>query len=173
MLEHAYYNQSELCQCIEKILNDKNLYFYFMFPVKFFALEIDVTDYNSIQFVSKSTDGKIIGFLSASVNHGHDSIDSLNLINFTGKPNIIFSKDVESFFDEIFIKRHFRKCTFSAIEQNPAITLYRKLIKKFDGREVGFLKENKKLTDGNYYNEVLFEIFRDGYLKLKRKECKG
>lgn len=173
MLEYAYYNQSELCQCIKKVLDEKKLYFYYMFPVKFFSLEIDVTDYNSIQFVSKSHDGTILGFLSAGINRGHDSIDSLNFINFTGKPNIVFSRDAEAFFDELFITRRFRKCTFSAIEQNPAITLYRKLIKKFDGREVGILKENKKLTDGKYYNEVLFEIFREGYLKSKRNYYKG
>ena len=46
--------------------------------------------------------------------------------------------------------------------------MYRKLIKKLGGREVGILKENKKLTDGQYYDEVIFEIFREGYIAAKK-----
>lgn len=42
--------------------------------------------------------------------------------------------------------------------------MYRKFVKKFNGREVGILQKNKILTDGNYYDEIIFEIFREGYL---------
>lgn len=46
--------------------------------------------------------------------------------------------------------------------------MYRKLIKKLGGREAGILKENKKLIDGKYYDEIIFEIFKDGYLKATK-----
>lgn len=169
MLEFAYFNQAELYDCLQKVLKDRNLYFYFMYPTKFFSIRIDDTDYNSIQFVSKSNDGKIIGFFSAYINNDHNTISNLDFINFTGKPSIVFSRDTKLFFDEIFITRNFRKITFYAIEQNPAVKMYRKLVNKLGGREVGVLKENKKLTDGNYYDEVIFEIFKKGYLNAIKK----
>lgn len=46
--------------------------------------------------------------------------------------------------------------------------MYRKLIEKLGGKEVGILKENVKLTDGNYYDEVIFEIYRDVYTQVKK-----
>ena len=72
------------------------------------------------------------------------------------------------FFDEIFINRNLRKIVFHAIEQNPAVKIYKKLVKKLGGKEVGILKENIKLTDGNYYDEIIFEIYRDIYIKVKK-----
>jgi hypothetical protein len=168
MLDYAYFYQNELSECIRKVLTDENLFFYFMHPSKFFSLRIDLNDHDSIQFVSKTLDDKIIGFLAAYISHDNNCIYNLDLINFTGKPNLIFSKDTKLFFDEIFIHRNFRKIVFHAIEQNPATKMYRKLIEKLGGKEVGILKENVKLTDGNYYDEVIFEIYRDVYTQVKK-----
>lgn len=168
MLDYAYFHQNELYECIRKVVNDEKLNFYFMYPSKFFSLRIDSNNHDSIQFVSKTIDGEIIGFLAAYINHDNNSVYNLDLINFTGKPNLIFSKDTKLFFDEIFINRNLRKIVFHAIEQNPAVKIYKKLVKKLGGKEVGILKENIKLTDGNYYDEIIFEIYRDIYIKVKK-----
>jgi len=90
----------------------------------------------------------------------------LEVINFTGQPNITFSKDVENYFDEVFLCKNLRKIEFTCIEENPALKLYRKLIKKLGGREVGIQLEEKKLTDGKFYNNVIFEIFKEKYIEL-------
>lgn len=168
MLELAYFNQAELYDCLKHVVTNKDLYFYLMYPNKFFNFRIDNNDSTSIQFVSKTQTGEIIGFFSAYINSSHDYIENLDFINFSGRPSIIFSRDTKLFFDEIFINRKFRKITFYAIAQNPAVKMYRKLIKKLGGQEVGILKENKKLTDGQYYDEVIFEIFREGYIAAKK-----
>lgn len=168
MLELAYFNQAELYDCLKHVVTNKDLYFYLMYPNKFFNFRIDNNDSTSIQFVSKTQTGEIIGFFSAYINNSHNCIENLDIINFLGYPSIIFSRDTKLFFDEIFINRNLRKITFHAIEQNPAVKMYRKLIKKLGGREVGILKENKKLTDGQYYDEVIFEIFREGYIAAKK-----
>lgn len=165
MLDFAYYNQMELNLCIEKVVNNKDLYFYFMFPYKFFSINIENSERNSIQFVSKNSEGNIIGYLAAYINHFDNSIENLDIINFTGKTNITFSKDVKLFFDYIFNNKGFRKIIFHVISKNPSVNLYRKLIKRLGGREVGILKRNKKLTNNEYYDEIIFEIFIDEYFK--------
>ncbi len=164
MLDYAYFHQGELYDCLRETLKNKDLYFYLMFPSKFFSFRIYENDRDAIQFVSKNSDGKIIGFLSAYADNENNLIENMDFINFTGKPNATFSHDSKLFFDELFIKRNFRKIIFKAIVKNPAVPMYRKLVKKLNGREVGILKENKKLTDGKYYDEMIFELYRDGYL---------
>jgi hypothetical protein len=164
MLDYAYFHQGELFECLKKTVRDKNLYFYLMYPAKFFSFRIDENDRDSIQFVSLASNNKVIGFFAAYADNTNNLIYNMDFINFTGKINSVFSKDVKMFFDEIFINRNFRKINFYAIEKNPAVKMYRKLIKKLGGREAGILKENKKLTDGNYYDEVIFEVFKDDYL---------
>ena len=62
------------------------------------------------------------------------------------------------------MNRNFRKVKFHVILQNPATKGYRKIVTKLNGREVGILKDHKKLTDGKYYDEIIFELYRDGYL---------
>ncbi|MCF0242326.1 MAG: SPASM domain-containing protein [Treponema sp.] len=54
MLDYAYFYQGELYECIQNALKNERLYFYFMYPSKFFSIRIDANDYDSIQFVSKA-----------------------------------------------------------------------------------------------------------------------
>lgn len=164
MLDYAYFYQGELYDCLRETLKNKDLYFYFMFPSKFFTFRIYENDRDAIQFVSISPDGTVIGFFSAYVDHENECIDNLDFINFTGNLNFVFSWDMKCFFDELFINRNFRKVKFHGILQNPATKGYRKIVKKLGGREVGILKEQKRLTDGKYYDEIIFELYRDGYL---------
>lgn len=164
MLELAFFNQNELFSAFKEIINKRDIYFYFMHPSKFYAFPIDTSDFDVIQYVSKDTNNKVIGYFSAYINHPNECIENLDIINFTGSPSIIFSRDTKLFFDEIFLVRKFRKLKFHAILQNPAIPMYRKLIKRLNGREVGILKESKKLLDGKYYDEIIFEVFRGEYL---------
>ncbi len=64
MLDYAYFHQGELYDCIREILNNKDLYFYFMFPAKFFSFRIYENDIDVIQYVSISPEGTVLVFFS-------------------------------------------------------------------------------------------------------------
>lgn len=166
MLDYAYFHQDKLQYCVQKILKDKSLYFFFMCPAKFFSIPIDRDDWDNIQFVSLNSSGELIGFMAAYADHRNNLIYNMDFINFSGKPNPIFSHDTKEFFDELFLKRKFRKIIFHAIYDNPATNMYRKLVKKLGGKEVGIMKDNRLLTDGNYYDEIIFELYRNNYIKV-------
>lgn len=168
MLDYAYFHQNELQECVRRTIYHKDLYFYFMCPGKFFSIPIERDDWNSIQFVSVNPENKVIGFMAAYVDHRNNLIYNMDFINFLGQANFIFSKDAMLFLDELFLVRKFRKIMFNAISKNPAINMYRKFVKKYGGSEVGVMKENRLLTDGNYYDEVIFEVYRDKYIKSKK-----
>ena len=48
---------------------------------------------------------------------------------------------------------------------------YKKLIKKFGGKQVGKLTQNTRLLDGKLHDTVFYEIFREDYLKKGRREA--
>lgn len=69
--------------------------------------------------------------------------------------------------DDIFMKYEMNKMEFCAFSDNPAIKHYYKFIDKFSGREVGILKQTGILMDGKLHDSVMFELFKDDYIKNK------
>ena len=169
MLDYAYFHQAKLQECLKKALKEEKLYFYFMSPSKFFSIPIERDDWNVIQFVSLNPCGDLIGFMAAYVDHRNNIVYNMDFINFYGKPTPIFSRDAKFFFDELFVVRKFRKIIFKSISINPAVSMYRKLVKRWGGKEVGVMKENRLLTDGNYYDESIFELYRENYINATAK----
>ena len=66
---------------------------------------------------------------------------------------------------DIFERFKFRKLNFSVVIGNPIEKSYDKMIDKYGGRIVGIYKQEIKLIDGEYYDEKLYEITREDYLK--------
>lgn len=51
-------------------------------------------------------------------------------------------------------------------KDNPAIKGYRKFIKRFGGRECGYMRQTSKLMDGKLHDSVMFEILKED-IKIK------
>ena len=58
-----------------------------------------------------------------------------------------------------------RKLEFTVVVGNPIEKTYDKLIKKYGGNIVGVKHKNCKLIDNKYYDEKIYEIFREDYIK--------
>ncbi|HEX2986087.1 MAG TPA: GNAT family protein [Caproiciproducens sp.] len=161
MLDLAAKYESELQMSFaDAFMNPKNL-FYFGggYSDKYKASE---TTWNKHEFVSIK-DGKVLGYLSYNINQRTNSADGMCAINF-GAKNLTFSNDFMQFLKDIFDRFKFRKLSFGVYIGNPAEKMYDRYIKKFGGRIVGISKGSDRLTDGNYYDYKMYEIFRDDYL---------
>jgi hypothetical protein len=170
MLELAFLNQSALNEKWKECLKNDMFFYYFFQPYNLFQLEIVNNDSGVIQYVSKNNNGELLGFYAAYINRAHYIIENVDIINLTGKPNFIFSNDLLMFIDILLIKRAFRKIIFHAIADNPAINIYDRFLKKYlIGKRVGILKNNKLLTDGKYHDEIIYEIYRNNFVKYKNK----
>ncbi len=88
----------------------------------------------------------------------------LGVINFSDN-KIVFGMDLGQALNDIFEKYKFRKLKFSVFIGNPIEKSYDKMIEKYGGRIVGYYKEETRLIDGEYYDEKLYEITREEYLK--------
>ena len=133
-------------------------------------LDIKAETWERFDLVSTYED-EIIGYIAFDVDRSSDFISGVSIINFhTGentKKNIIFGRDVLTAIDQMFTKFNFRKMSFFVIIGNPIEKTYDKFIAKYGGRVVGIEKQHVKLTDGQYYDQKRYEIFRDDYIKNK------
>ena len=110
----------------------------------------DKDEWNTIKRVSLSSDGKVLGYMQASVCRLDNSISSLQFVNFDlNVLSVTFVRDMESFLQ--YLLSHFRKVSFSVAVGNPAERLYDKVIEKYHGRVVGIKQQEVLLQDGQFY----------------------
>jgi RimJ/RimL family protein N-acetyltransferase len=164
MLVSAYDYQDQLNKALAATWYEEKYMFYHDSWRE--RVEIDKGDWNKRQFVSIDKSGKLLGFISYSIDRANDSINNLAIINLSDD-KMIFGKDVHKAFADIFEKYNFRKIKFTVIIGNPIEKQYDKIISTNGGRVVGTLKQHVKLMDNRYYDEKIYEIFRDDYLKKK------
>ena len=113
-------------------------------------------DWNCKQFVSKDSDGNVIGLIGYEFNRSYDLAMNFGAINFTDN-KITFGMDLAQVIDDIFCKFNIRN-----IEKS-----YDKMIKKYGGNIVGIRHKHAKLMDGKYYDDKIYEIFREDYIMAK------
>lgn len=131
-----------------------------------FELEIDSDTWKRIQMISTDAEGNILGYLCASVNRSSRYVQSISAISFK-RNSVIFARDFFRFFESLFENGKFHKINFAAITENPAVKMYQKIIDKYNGTVVGVRKNEVMLEDGKLYDEVLYEVHYEDYIKSK------
>lgn len=121
------------------------------------------TTWHTHEFVS-TYKGEVIGYIAYSINRNEYDVCALKAINFTDN-KIIFGRDLIRALKDIFEKFKFRKLSFGVYVGNPIEKSYDKMIQKYNGRIVGIKKKDTRLSDGNFYDYKIYEIFREDYLK--------
>ncbi len=129
-----------------------------------FVLGIRDNTEKNLQFVSMNRDGNILGYLVAVINWASNAVTHIGAMNFTGKVNFTFSKDIHRFLNDLFLKYGFRKVRFAGLSQNPAVNMYAKYAMKYGGKEVGRFREEVKIGD-QYCDMVTYEVFRECFIK--------
>lgn len=125
-------------------------------------------DWNSREFVSLDSNGNVLGLITYGVNRTHDYVDSLGIINFSDN-KVVFGLDVAKVIDDIFCKFNMRKIEFCVVVGNPIERSYDRLVSKYGGRIVGTREKHIKLLDGKYYDDKLYELFREDYIREKER----
>ena len=126
------------------------------------------SSWGSHEFVSIIND-IVIGYMRYSISRDNYNVKSLQVVNFTFKPNIIFARDLYEVMHNIFEKYNFNKISFQCVIGNPIEKTYDKLIKKYNGNIVGIHKKHMRLMDGKLYDCKIYEILREDYFKSNSK----
>lgn len=164
-LKFAVDHEHKLSLLMRKAMMDEKYKYYFYSSYFRYDTDIPRDSWNHLQMVSVKND-EIIGLLGAYIDRETRNVTDLYAINFHDI-NYTFSKDFRSFLTDLFDKFYFNKISFKVIKGNEAEKMYDKYIEKYNGRVVGYRKNEVMLLDGKYYDDKIYEITRNEYLKFK------
>ncbi|MEQ6355176.1 hypothetical protein ABNX05_11155 [Lysinibacillus sp. M3] len=164
-LEFAVVYEHKLSVLMRKAMMDDKYKYYFFSSYYRFDTDIPRDTWNHLQLVSVKNN-EVIGLFGAYIDRETRNVTDIYAINFHDI-NYTFSKDFRKFLTDLFDKYNFNKINFKVIKGNRAEKMYDKYIKKYNGRIVGYRKNEVILTDGRYYDDKLYEITKDDYLKSK------
>lgn len=164
MLKLAYLYKDKLNEKYAQIAFDERYKFY---VGQYWSYSLDINDnsWDVIQMVSVDKNDNVIGYLSANVDRFSNKASSVGAINFDRNINLVFSKDLHKFLEDLFIKYNFRKVEWWVIVGNPAEKMYNKIIKKYGGKVTGIKKESIMTPDGILADVKEYELFRETYVK--------
>jgi hypothetical protein len=161
LLAPATLHEDQLTRQYKEAVCDDHFKFYMGTSYRNYNLEIQRNDWNVIQRVSIDKGGKLIGFMSASIDRESRVVGSFGILNFTKKTNIIWSMDIVKFIRELRDQYDASKFEFVGFVGSDAERMYRRFIEKHGGNIAGTLRRTALLIDGNYYDSTLFEIMRE------------
>lgn len=169
LLDIAFRHEEELRNKFMDVWYDDAYKFYYVSPFRgIYSIQNDYSAY-ARQFVSLDTSGKIIGFIGYDICNESDSAEGLSIINFSDN-KILFGFDVAQVINDIFCKFNMRKLEFSVVCGNPIETTYDKMTQKYNGQVEGLLRKHIRLADGQYYDQKLYGIFREDYIKANEEK---
>ena len=168
MLYVAVKHANDLKLKFSDITFDERFMFYSMDDYRDEYKPKDST-WNGHEFASLDSEGNIIGFIGYEIHRVDRRADGLRVVNFTLKPNPIFSKDLAQVIDDIFCKFSFRTLTYCVIVDNPACKIWDKFTDHYGGRIVGDYKKIHCLLDGRFYDKRLYQLSREDYIKHRPK----
>lgn len=123
-------------------------------------------DWERMCFVSLDKDNNILGCISYSLDRNISSAYDFGAINFSDD-KLTFGIDLCQVIDDIFCKFNMQRIEFNVVCGNPIEMSYDRMVAKFGGRIVGTRKRAAKLLDNQIYDDKIYEILREDYLRSK------
>ncbi len=114
--------------------------------------------------VSRHSD-KVIGYISYDIDWKSMSALHFGLMGFMDTTESImeFIGDVRKCIFDLFEVYHMNRIGWLCYADNPAIKAYRSFIKRYGGKECGYLRQTAKLQDGLLHDAVMFEILASDF----------
>ena len=171
MLDLAYKYENEIKEKFMNTWYDEKYKFYHASSYHS-SYECPQDDWHSRHFVSLDDNRNVIGLISYEIDRVYEIANNFGAINFTNN-KLLFGRDLIQVIDDIFCRFNIRKIEFSCVVGNPIERSYDRIVKKFGGNIIGIRHKRCKLHDNNFYDDKLYELFREDYLKskqMKRRE---
>lgn len=165
MLDLAIKHNEELIERFRSVWFQEK-YKFWNFASYYEEWNAEESTLNNHQFVSLNGQGEVIGYIGYYIDRTNDVVEGLNIINFTDD-KLTFGMDAGRAIREIFEKFYFRKIKFSVVVGNPVEKTYDKLIQRYGGSICGYCKKNVRLIDNQFYDEKMYEIFKEDYFRRR------
>lgn len=114
------------------------------------------------QFVSINNDNNLLGYISFRADRKTMAAMWWGAVSFH-IGDIRFIRDLFELVCDAFYKYGFERITWICVDDNPAVSGYRKFIKRHGGRECGYYRQSIRLMDGKLHDEVIVEILKSEF----------
>lgn len=163
MLDNARKYKEELqSKFIDTWYDEKYKFYYIGGWHREYILPED--DWERMCFVSLDNDNNVLGCIMYSLDRNTSSAYDFGAINFSNN-KLIFGGDLCQAIDDIFCKFNMQRIEWNVVCGNPIEKSYDKMATKYGGRIVGTRKRVAKLSDNQIYDDKIYEILREDYLK--------
>lgn len=112
--------------------------------------------------------GDIVGYICYRLRYGNSTADGFLLMSFENSP--IFIRHVIEHAHVIFNRWGMNRIEFMAIDGNPALNGYRKLVARYGGVECAHFRQSIILRDNTVRDVYMFEILADDFHNKVQKE---
>ncbi|MDA3856231.1 MAG: GNAT family protein [Candidatus Woesearchaeota archaeon] len=126
------------------------------------------SEWSKMDRISK-IDDRVIGYITVNIDRNSMRGDCFAFLSITERLNPILVSDTLKLIDDLFNHYGINKIEFNCSAKNPALKGYRTFIKRYGGREIGYGREVFKLMNGQYVDEVLFEVLSSEWKYTRRK----
>ena len=114
----------------------------------------DCPNENTFQYAVVNKENKLLGYLSYKVDWYAGCAYNFGMISFE-RGSVVFAKDIFDKLEELVSQLH--RVEWRMVSGNPAERGYDNFIKRHNGNK-HILKDSIKDKDGNYHNDVIYEI---------------
>lgn len=121
------------------------------------------SEQNKRFFASVDKNGDLLGIIVYRFDAECGSCFNFGIMAFQHYSRT-FICDIKQAVCDIFFKYHFKRIDWMCYADNPAIKGYRRFIKKYGGKQSGYLRQASRLLDGKLHDCALFEILRSDLL---------
>ncbi|MFA5732904.1 MAG: hypothetical protein WC934_13015 [Acidithiobacillus sp.] len=170
MLKYAIIYENELNEIYQKIILGNEKYLYWDHTYSNLKLKLRENDWEYLQLVS-IVNNKIIGYINIKFDRDINAVSNISAISFD-IGNIYFLYDLLASVDLIFCKRNMSKIIINFYKKNPYAKVWELFIGIFRMRYIGYYENNRKLKNGKLVDELVFEIKKKSYLKIKNEILK-
>lgn len=174
MLDIAYKYEDEIKKLfIDTWYDEKYMYYYSSaYRRPYQNPPAQQGDWDNRDFVSLDSKGNVLGLISYSVDREANMAWAFGAINFSDN-KATFGKDLAQVIDDIFCKFNMQKIEFCVVRGNPIERSYDRIVAKFGGSIVGIRHRHCKLIDNKLYDDKIYEIFAEDYIKAKEAMKRG
>jgi hypothetical protein len=158
-LKHAYFYKAEIQEQYARIMSDPKNAAASLGRYLSFSIDIKDSNYENIQKVSITEDGKFNGLFDACVGRGTMIVDNLFIFKSENCNEHVFAIDLIRFVHELL--NEFSSIRITALSGHYPIAKYEKLLKVINARYVGFFKDWQKTFDGAMHDEHMWQICKE------------
>lgn len=166
MLDNARKHEEELKKKFMEVWYEDKYKYYFSSNWHS-EQELPKDDWEKMCYVSMDKDNNILGYISYMIDRSINSAHSFGAINFS-ENKATFGIDLCKVIDDIFCKFNMERMEFYVICGNPIEKSYDRMVEKYGGRIIGMRRKVAKLIDNKIYDDKIYEILREDYLKSKQ-----